>query len=140
MSPENLKPFRFTELLVFAVYGFDFPNLIQVHNQRIEYAAYSTVLVYLIASVCFRRFWQRFQQGYHTLNMYCTTHERFPFSQISQDGGGSAPDGRDDGGGGGQGEEGEGGEWRPDLSGGEGKGEGQGNDKRRRPDAPNPFR
>ncbi|CAM9165037.1 unnamed protein product [Ectocarpus sp. 4 AP-2014] len=57
-----------------------------------------------------------------------------------QDGGGSAPDGRDDGGGGGQGEEGEGGEWRPDMSGGEGKGEGQGNDRRRRPDAPNPFR
>eukprot|EP00903_Cladosiphon_okamuranus_P014927 g13820.t2 len=57
-----------------------------------------------------------------------------------QDGGGSAPDGRDDGGGGGQGDEGEGGEWRPDMSGGEGRGEGQGNDKRRRPDAPNPFR
>ncbi|CAN0109706.1 unnamed protein product [Ectocarpus sp. 6 AP-2014] len=57
-----------------------------------------------------------------------------------QDGGGSAPDGRDDGGGGGQGDEGEGGEWRTDMSGGEGKGEGQGNDKRRRPDAPNPFR
>lgn len=57
-----------------------------------------------------------------------------------QDGGGNAPDGREDGGGGGQGDEGEGGEWRPDMSGGEGKGEGQGNDTRRRPDAPNPFR
>ncbi|CAB1097864.1 unnamed protein product [Ectocarpus sp. CCAP 1310/34] len=57
-----------------------------------------------------------------------------------QDGGGSAPNGRDDGGGGGQGEDGEGGEWRPDMASGEGKGEGQGNDKRRRPDAPNPFR
>lgn len=59
---------------------------------------------------------------------------------VFQDGGGSAPDGRDDGGGGGQGDEGEGGEWRPDMSGGEGRGEGQGNDKKRRPEAPNPFR
>ena len=63
-----------------------------------------------------------------------------PCFGVFQDSGGSAPDGRDDGGGGGQGDEGDGGEWRPDTSGGEGRGEGQGNDTKRRPEAPNPFR
>ena len=61
---------------------------------------------------------------------------------LFKDGGKSAPDGGEHGDLSSDGGDGQHGGWRADLTGGEGeeKGDGQGGDRRRTPEVPNPFR